>query len=245
VGVVARNLPNHAAVPADTAYTCEESLVEVLTERLDVACDALRESAALLTATERERARRLAFARDRRRFIVARARLRQLLGTRLGAWPATIELTSGPYGKPMLAPRFRASGLRFNVSHSADLAVYAFARGREIGVDVEAIRPIPDADEISARFFSAREAAAYAALDANSRPMAFVNCWTRKEAFLKALGRGLNYPLDRVEVSLAPGAPATIVCVADTPGDACGWRLASFTPAHGFVGAVVVEQWLQ
>ena len=75
--------------------------------------------------------------------------------------------------------------------------------------------------------------------------MAFVNCWTRKEAFLKALGGGLNYPLDRVEVSLAPGAPATIVCVADTPGDGCGWRLASFTPAHGFVGAVVVEQWPQ
>jgi 4'-phosphopantetheinyl transferase len=215
---------------------------EVVSARLDVASDALRESTALLSATEREQARRLAFARDRRRFIVARARLRQLLAARLGVRPTAIELTSGPYGKPMLAPRFRASELRFNVSHSADLAVYAFARGREIGVDVEAIRPIPDADKISARFFSAGEAAAYAALDADSRPIAFVNCWTRKEAFLKALGGGLNYPLDRIEVSLAPDAPATIVRVAGTPGDACGWRLGSFTPARGFVGAVVVEQ---
>jgi len=218
---------------------------EVVSERLDVASDVLQESTALLSAPEREQAGRLAFARDRRRFIVARARLRQLLATRLGVRPAAIELTSGPYGKPMLAPRFRASELRFNVSHSADLAVYAFARGREIGVDVEAIRPIPDADKISARFFSAGEAAAYAALDAGSRPIAFVNCWTRKEAFLKALGGGLNYPLDRIEVSLAPDAPATIVRVADKPGDACGWRLASFTPARGFVGAVVVEQSLQ
>ena len=218
---------------------------EVVSERLDVGSDALRESTALLSATEREQAGRLAFARDRHRFIVARARLRQLLATRLGVRPAAIELTSGPYGKPMLAPRFRASELRFNVSHSADLAVYAFARGREIGVDVEAIRSIPDADKISARFFSAGEAAAYAALDAGSRPIAFVNCWTRKEAFLKALGGGLNYPLDRIEVSLAPDAPATIVRVAGTPGDACGWRLGSFTPARGFVGAVVVEQSLQ
>jgi len=245
VRVVARNLPDHAPVATDTAYRREETLVELLTERLDVACDALRESAALLSATERERARRLAFARDRRRFIVARARLRQLLATRLGVRPAAIELTSGPYGKPTLALRFPASNLRFNAAHSSDLAVYAFARGREIGVDVEAIRTIPDADEISARFFSAREAAAYATLDVDSRPVAFVNCWTRKEAFLKAVGGGLSYPLDRVEVSLAPGAPATIVRVADTPGDACGWRLASFTPARGFVGAVVVEQWLQ
>jgi 4'-phosphopantetheinyl transferase len=242
---VARNLPTHTSVPTDTAYHREESLVEVLTARLDVASDALRESAALLSAPERQQAQRLAFARDRRRFIVARARLRQLLGTRLGVRPATIELTSGPYGKPMLAPRFRASDVRFNVSHSADLAVYAFARRREIGVDVEALRTIPDADRISARFFSAGEAAAYAALDPGARPVAFVNCWTRKEAFLKALGGGLSYPLDRVEVSLVPDAPATIVRVADTPGDACGWRLASFTPAPGFVGAVVVEQSLQ
>jgi 4'-phosphopantetheinyl transferase len=223
----------------------EKSLVAVVTERLDDAPETLRQSIALLSATERERARRFVFARDRRRFIVARARLRQLLATRLGVRPAAIELTSGAYGKPMLAPRFRGSDLRFNISHSDDLAVYAFARGHEIGIDVEAIRAIPDADKISARFFAAGEAAAYAALDADARPVAFANCWTRKEAFLKAVGGGLTYPLDCIEVSLAPGAPAAIVRVADTPGDACGWRLESFTPALGFVSAVVVEQSLQ
>src|SRR5204862_277059 len=100
-----------------------------------------------------------AFDRDVRRFVVARARLRQLLGERLGVSPASVDLARGAHGKPALARQGRDSDLRFNLSRSRDLAVYAFASGREVGIDVEAVRPMPDADAIVARWFSRREQA--------------------------------------------------------------------------------------
>ncbi|MGQ0445283.1 MAG: 4'-phosphopantetheinyl transferase family protein [Beijerinckiaceae bacterium] len=209
--------------------------------RLDVGPEAVRASAALLSDAERLRASRFAFDRDRRRFTIARAWLRRLLSARLGVRPETVELVYGANGKPALARRFADSDLRFNVSHSDDVAVYAFVPRREIGVDVEAIRVIRDADDIAARFFSRRENEAYMALNPRDKPLGFFNCWTRKEAFIKALGDGLCHPLDRFDVSLTPGEPAKILRVESTPGDHCGWRMESFSPAPGFVAAVVTE----
>jgi len=107
-------------------------------------------------------------------------------------------------------------------------------------LDVEAVGPIRDADDIAARFFSQRENRAYRALERRDRPLGFFQCWTRKEAFIKALGDGLSYPLDRFDVSLTPGEPARILRVEDTPGDRCGWRMDSWSPAPGFVAAVVI-----
>jgi 4'-phosphopantetheinyl transferase len=148
----------------------------------------------------------------------------------------------GEHGKPALSQRFAASDLHFNVSHCEDVAVYAFSSGREIGIDVEAVRAIPDADEIAKRFFSRRENEAYLALDPLDKPLGFFNCWTRKEAFIKALGDGLRYPLDRIEVSLVPGEPAGILRVGSTAGNTCGWTLHSFQAGPGFVGAIVVRE---
>jgi 4'-phosphopantetheinyl transferase len=147
----------------------------------------------------------------------------------------------GERGKPALARGYAGSDLRFNVSHSDDVAVYAFSSGHEIGVDVEAVRAMPDGDDIAARFFSRCENETYLALNARDRPLGFFNCWTRKEAFIKALGDGLYHPLDSFDVSLAPGEPARIRRVESTSGDDCGWRMESFSPAPGFVGAVVIE----
>jgi 4'-phosphopantetheinyl transferase len=147
----------------------------------------------------------------------------------------------GERGKPALARGYAGSDLRFNVSHSDDVAVYAFSSGREIGIDVEAVRVIRDADDIAARFFSRCEYESYLALDARHRPLGFFNCWTRKEAFIKALGDGLYHPLDSFDVSLAPGEPAEILRIGHIPGDHCGWRLRSFSPFPGYVGAVVIE----
>ncbi len=217
-----------------------EEAVEVIVTRLDVRSEALRAGAAVLTDEERDRARRFVFDRDRDRFIGARACLRQLLAARLGTPPDSVELVYGAHGKPALAPGYADTGLRFNVSHCDDLTLYAFSCGREIGIDVEAVRPIGDADDIAARFFSQRENRAYRALEPSDRPLGFFQCWTRKEAFIKALGDGLSYPLDRFDVSLTPGEPAQILRVEDTPGDRCGWRLESWSPAPGFVAAVVM-----
>lgn len=209
--------------------------VEVVATHLDAAPEAVGTLHALLSDAERRRARRMAFGRDRRRFIVARGRLRQLLGARLGVRPEAVELAYGAHGKPALAPRFAVSDLRFNVSHCDGVAAYALMYGGEIGIDIEAVEVMRDADEIAAQFFSDGERAAYRALEPQDRPLGFFNCWTRKEAFIKALGDGLSYPLDRFDVSLTPGEPARLLNV-------CGWRMMSFSPAPGFVGAVVTER---
>jgi len=236
----------HPAPPVlGAAASSAEGAIEVVVTRLDAGPEAVRASAVLLSDAERRRACRFAFERDQRRFTVARARLRQLLGERLCVRPDSVELVYGERGKPALARQFAASGLQFNVSHSEDVAVYAFSRGREIGVDVEAVRVVPDADEIAARFFARGENAAYLALDPLAKPLGFFNCWTRKEAFIKALGDGLCYPLDRFEVSLVPDEPARILRVGTTIGDACGWTLHGFLPGPGLVGAVVAREFVK
>jgi 4'-phosphopantetheinyl transferase len=216
--------------------------IEVVVTRLDVGPDAVRASTELLSDAERQRARRFAFDRDRCRFVVARSRLRRLLGERLEVEPDAVELVYGIRGKPALAGRFADSDLRFNLSHCDDVAVYALSHGREVGVDVEAVRVVPDADAIAAHVFSRRENEVYRTLDPRDKPLGFFNCWTRKEAFIKALGDGLYYPLDRFDVSLAPGDPPRILRVEGTTGDDCGWTLHGLLPGPGLIGAVVVQQ---
>lgn len=215
--------------------------IEILAARLDVESEVIPELLPLLDNAERDRASRFVFERDRFRFIVGRARLRQALSARLNVRPEAVQLVCGKRGKPALARPFASSNLQFNVSHSGDLAVYAFAYGHQIGVDVEAVRMLGDADGIAARFFSPRENEAYLALDAADRPLGFFNCWTRKEAFIKALGDGLYHPLDSFDVSLAPAESASILRIGDILGDQCGWRLYSFVPLSGYVGAIVIE----
>jgi 4'-phosphopantetheinyl transferase len=216
--------------------------IEVVVAQLNVDADTVRASAAVLSDEERRRAERFVFDRDRRRFTVARAGLRRLLAARLNMPAKSVKLVYGTNGKPALGPQSTDSGLRFNLSHSEDVAVYAFAHHREIGIDVELVRRLPDADSLAARFFSRRENEAYLAVDTSARPLAFFNCWTRKEAFIKAVGDGLSHPLDTFDVSLAPGEPARILRVGNTPGERCGWRVDGFSPSPGFVAAVVTEQ---
>src|ERR1044071_6145311 len=139
-------------------------MIELVAARLDDGVEALRAAWTVLCDAERRRALRLRFERDRRRFIVARARLRELLAERLGTRPQALELVSGAGGKPALAPELAASGWRFHLSHRDELALYAFSRGRELGVDLEAIRPVSEADAIAERFFTPGERRTYGAL---------------------------------------------------------------------------------
>lgn len=225
----------------DTIAAFLKGAVEIVVAALDVTPQTAHRLSLWLSEEERQRAGRFAFEREWRRFVVARGRLRQLLAERLAMRPESIELVYGERGKPALAQPLSHSGLRFNVAHSGELAVYAFSRKHEVGVDVEAVRTLPDADNIAARFFSRCENETYRALESCHKRTGFFNCWTRKEAFIKALGDGLYHPLDRFDVSLIPGEPARILRVDGTPGEECGWRLQSFSPAAGFVAAVVTE----
>jgi 4'-phosphopantetheinyl transferase len=221
------------------ALALPEAEVHVWRVRLDVEearRDALSRS---LSAQERERAARFYFDRDRHRFQVARGVLRELVGRYLGVAPGRVELGVGLAGKPIL--RECGEGLRFNVSHSGGRALLAFARGRELGVDLEAEREIPEMASLAERFFSAAEAAAWRALPSEERPAAFFRAWTRKEAFLKATGEGLFRALDSFDVSLGPAEPARLLRVAGAPNEVERWHLLPIEVGDGFQATMAVE----
>lgn len=190
--------------------------------RLDVGEDTEHALAASLSDEERQRACRFRLARDRRRYTVARGRLRQLLADRLHTHPRSIQLCRGVHGKPRLAPGSAAADWRFNVSHCGDLALFAFLRGREVGIDIESVHALQDVDAISAQYFPPKELADFLSLAPRDKAVGFFRGWTRAEALGKALGVGLR------------GASARDA--------ASGWRLHSFSPAPGYVAALAVER---
>jgi len=194
-----------------------------------------------LSPDERRRAERFRFERDQRRFHAARGALRELLGGYLDAEPERLGFAEGAHGKPELAAP-GGSGLRFNLSHSGELALCAVARGRELGVDIEQARELADAEAMARRFFSAAENAALAALPDAERLGAFFRCWTRKEAYLKAVGAGLLQALDGFDVTLFPEAGECGLSVRGRPEEAARWSLLALAVDPGYAAALVAER---
>ena len=195
----------------------------------------------VLSDDERRRAHRFRFEEDRAEYVSGRAQLRQILADYLGACPEELRFCYGPMGKPELAGPFTASGLRFNLSHSAGVALYAVSHDREVGVDLEQIHELPGVDQIAQRFFSPRENAMLQNLPAEQKLRGFFNCWTRKEALVKGLGDGLSRRLDCFTVSLAPGEPARLLDREKEVATLDRWALRALTPAPGFAAALAAE----
>ena len=187
-----------------------------------------------LSADEGSRANRFVFAGDRDSFVAARGILRELLGSYAGTPPGELKFDYGTQGKPALGPAHPP--IRFNLSHSHGLAVYAFARERQLGIDLELIRPEFAGDEIAEQHFSPAELAELRALPRGARVEGFFLCWTRKEAYVKAKGEGLQIPLTSFDVSLTPGKEAKL-----RSEDSLRWELHSFEPGEQYVGALVAE----
>jgi 4'-phosphopantetheinyl transferase len=194
-----------------------------------------------LTDDEHTRAQRFHFARDREEFIVGRGVLRMLLAGYTRRAPRTIHFRYGLRGKPELAIKSNGHALRFNVSHSHGLALFAFTFVRAVGVDIEQVNPSIEIESLASRFFSAAERARLQTLPPEMRLQAFFNCWTRKEAFIKARGEGLSLPLDQFAVTLAPDEPAAILSTAWDVSDAARWRVEALAPREGYIGAVAAE----
>jgi 4'-phosphopantetheinyl transferase len=195
----------------------------------------------ILTLDEVARASRFHFEKDRGRYLRGRATLRILLGRYLETPPAEIRFQYENHGKPEIALPHDSCNLRFNVSDSGGLALIAVGSGRAIGVDIEKVRPLPDFLDIARHFFSAREVQAILAVSEDKRQEAFFACWTRKEAFLKATGIGLTYPLSGFSVSVDPDGPAEL-CEVGENGNAAGhWSLKNVRPGEGFRGALAWE----
>ena len=235
-GAVSRDEQSWVSPPENLAAAAGE--VHVWRARLDQDEATLLRLARLLSADERARARKFYFRRDRDHFVAARGALRTILGRYAATPPELLCFSYNEYGKPALSG---GGPLRFNASHSNGVALYAVTAGREVGVDLEFVRADFAGVEIAESFFSRREVSALRALPPGALTDAFFDCWTRKEAYIKARGEGLSHPLERFTVSLAPGEPAALLCTDDDPREAARWSLVRLPPGEGFRAALAVE----
>jgi 4'-phosphopantetheinyl transferase len=192
----------------------------------------------ILSPDEQKRANRFHFLKDKIHFIAGRAFLRKLLARYLDKSPQSISFQYGAKGKPTLPP---GHSLQFNLSHSNGIALFGFVDTLNIGIDIEFINKDIEAKSLASSFFSANEANTLLSLPENQIPQAFFNCWTRKEAFIKAEGSGLSLPLDQFEVSLIPNQPAKLLAIHWNPEGVKNWSLHTLEVDPGFVGALAIE----
>ncbi len=210
--------------------------VHIWSAQLDQPAETIAHYWQSLAPEERERADRFHFDRHRRRYIIGRGILRERIGLYLKMPPASIELAQTAHGKPYLI----GNQIYFNVSHSENLGLFAFCRETAVGVDVEKVRPMADLPQIAQRFFAPKESAVLFALPPEQQTAAFFRCWTRKEAFVKAVGEGLSYPLDAFEVTLTPDAQARFIHIHGDSMLAARWHLHHLQPASGYLGALAL-----
>lgn len=218
-----------------------ENEVHVWRVSLNVSAPVIESLQLSLTSDEVVRARRFYFEQDRNRFIVARGVLRTILGRYLNTDPGQLRFCYNPYGKPSLELPMNDPALSFNLSHAHNLALYAFTYTRQVGVDIEYMRADIDHEQLAKYSFSPNENAVLRSLPEVIKPKAFFNCWTRKEAYIKARGKGLSIPLDQFDVSLQPGELAALLQSREDPQETVRWSLQELTPGPCYVGALAVE----
>jgi 4'-phosphopantetheinyl transferase len=225
-------LDGPAAAWLDVARTAHVWSVSLAVS--DATCSALRTS---LSPEERARADRFAFERDRTAYVVSHAALRQILSRYAGREPAELRIAARPHGKPWLVD---SPGIEFNLAHSGGFALIGVTRGAPIGVDVEVVRPIEDMARLARHCFAPAEVVELEALPPTARLESFFNAWTRKEAYIKAIGEGLSCPLESFEVTLVPGEAARLRRINGSAAEADRWSLHAFAPAAGVAAAVAI-----
>ena len=213
--------------------------IHVWSVRLDPPADRVEALGRSLSPDEWARANRFRFDRHRRQYVVGRGALRELLAAYLGTRPELVRFNYGPRGKPFLEER---SDLYFNLSNSDEMALIGFVLGREIGVDIEYLKRMPDCEQIAERFFSESERVVLRGIPAERKEETFFNCWTRKEAYLKAVGEGLAAPLDSFDVTLAPGEPPRMLTLRGDAEAASRWLFEHLRPAPDYIGAIALER---
>jgi len=191
-----------------------------------------------LSADEQKRAARFHFAKDRQHFAAARGILRMILGSYLGVNALQVDFRYSQKEKPGLATRYAESGIQFNVSHSGGVALYAFARRIELGVDVERVGREIEVESIARRFFSEFEQQQLLNFAPGERAQAFFRCWTRKESYIKATGEGLSLPLSQFDVSLQPGEKDCLIATRPDSAEAKRWLLREVPAGAGYVAAL-------
>jgi 4'-phosphopantetheinyl transferase len=232
---------NHLWSPAPKELIIADHEVHVWRAQLELPSSQVQRLRGILTNDELERADRFSFEIDRRRFIAARGILRSILSRYITIDPDHLRFCYNQYGKPFLAPEFSSYLLNFNLSHADCMALYAITRTMEIGIDVERVRSDVEYEEIAKHFFSVHEVAILRAIPTEKKPEAFYNCWTRKEAYIKAHGEGLSLPLDSFDVSFAPGEPPVLLMTKNEPQERSLWTFLHLNPSSRYVGALAVR----
>jgi 4'-phosphopantetheinyl transferase len=222
-------------------FTRAENHVDIWQIDIGGDADSIQERRLLLSTDELQRADRFHFDKHRRRFIKARAAMRQILGGYAGVTAKELTFSYGARGKPELSGAAESIGIKFNLSHSDDVAMLAVTRGLTVGIDIERINPEFATEEIAERFFAKGEIECLQALPIAERADSFFSCWTRKEAYIKALGDGLSVPLDSFEVAFGPGIGAALLQVKTDPREVSRWSMYDLETAQGFRAALVVE----
>lgn len=213
--------------------------VDLWAVHLRAGLDALAFLSETLSPDERERAQNFLFEKHRKYFIVGRGLLRAILGQYLQQPPAQLHFCYGVNGKPTLCVG-GVPQLHFSLAHSEDCAVYGISRDSELGVDIELVRELSDIEAVAKSFFSPEECGDLHSIGLDRRAEAFLNCWTRKEAYLKATGDGLSVPLDRFRVSLKPGDPASFLKLEGDRYPLSRWSLRHLVPLNGCIGALAI-----
>jgi 4'-phosphopantetheinyl transferase len=229
---------NDLWVPPPECLTLGAEEVHVWRVRLEQEPHLVQAFLEILSPDERVRAGKYHFHRDFVRFVIARGVLRDILSRYVSVSPDKLRFFYDQYGKPRLSSC--VVPLCFNLSHAEGIALYAVSRVDATGVDIEYLRENFSTDEIAEHFFSANELVSLRALPPELRTVAFFNCWTRKEAYIKALGEGLSHPLDTFTVSIIPGQPARLL-MADDPGEISRWTMMNLSAGVGYIASLVVE----
>ncbi|MEM1172392.1 MAG: 4'-phosphopantetheinyl transferase superfamily protein [Cyanobacteria bacterium P01_H01_bin.35] len=213
-----------------------EDNVHIWSTNLKLSFSQIEELSEILSSDEIERANRFYFERDKNRFIIARGTLRKILSRYLNIEPNKLEFTYSDRGKPYL----RNTSILFNLSHSQDLALYAITKVNLIGIDLEYIRPMNDAESLAKRFFSNQEYNLISQLPPQKQQETFFKLWTCKEAYLKATGDGLAGGLEKVEICLNSEKPVEFFSINEDIEEASHWYLYQFIPQPNYIAAVAV-----
>ena len=231
----------HVWSPAPVDLILEDNEIHVWRVQLEQFSSHARALRSVLADDELARASRFSFEIDRRQFMAARGILRAILSQYVHIPPGELRFHYNQYGKPFLAPQLNPYRLNFNLSHSGGLALYAITRNMEIGVDVERVRSDFEYEEIAKCFFSWKEAAFLSMTSTDMKPDAFYDCWTRKEAYIKAHGKGLSLPLDSFDVSFPLERPEMFLLTQEDSQQRFPWTVLSLRPGPGYVGALAAR----
>lgn len=225
--------------PKDLILNSDE--VHVWRVDLEMRASCLQSLQESLSTDELKRAERFYFQKDKAHFIAVRGILRKILGCYLNKNPNELRFSYNPYGKPSLVTAVSEYKLCFNLSHSHGIALIAVDHNREVGIDIEHIRKDFPYQQIAESFFSPFENAVLRSLPEHQQLRAFFTCWTRKEAYIKAVGKGLSIPLDGFDVAITPGEPAALLNFLENPKEVSRWSLIELIPGLDMAATLAVE----